>query len=378
MISARLLWAARDVARHPVAAITAGLAVSLLAAVLTAVLLLGEGLAQNAARVLSEAPALVVRRVTPAGWASMPAETARRSASRVLGVTAIHARIWGRVACQGLPVTLVGVEAEAPYPLPPGSHAPQPGQALVMGAERLPAPGERLTLEGAAQLTLTVNDRWDPPLALAVPRLVVVAAADARRILGLPPGQITDLALDVFHPAESAILGPELAKAFPWTVEVLRREDVLQAYRRAAADWSTGRLVLWLPALAALALLTAAGATWSARRREEAGLLKALGWSSAQITSHMITCSLVVALPAAAAGLALGLASMGGSGPAAIALWLPGWEGRLPLFFPDALGCFSAGLQAVVLVLLPYLGGSLGTALRLAAAEPIDLLQWDG
>jgi hypothetical protein len=378
MIPARLLWAARDVTRHPVAAVTAGLAVTLLAALLTAVLLMAEGLAQNAARALAGAPALVVRRATPAGWAPMPAETARRSAAPVPGVTGVHPRIWGRVTCQGLPVTLVGLDGADAYPLPPGNLSLGEGQVLVMGTGGLPAPGERLTLDGASRHTLTVAARLDPPLALAVPPLVVATAQDARRVLGLHPGQVTDLALEVFQTQEAAALVPDLARAFPWPVEILRREDVLQAYRRAAADWSTGRLVLWLPALAALALLTAAGATWTARGREEVGLLKALGWSTAQITGHLAACGLVVSLPAAVAGLALGMAGMAGGGPAAIALWLTGWDARLPLCFPDAPACLAACLQAALLVLLPYLGGTLGAALRLSAAEPVDLLQGDG
>lgn len=377
MTAAPLAWAARDLARHPWLTLATGLATALLAAVLSALLLLGEGAAQGAARMLAGTPALVVRRVAPPGWTPLPEAEALRSVAGVVGITAAQPRIWGRAACRGGMVTVAGGWEAAPVPAAPGRGNPRPGEAALLGD--LPgAPGDELVLEAAVPLTLRVIAQQAAPGALRFPPVVVAHPEEVRRLLGLSPGQATDLALEVFHPEESAALLPELSRAFPWPVEILRREDLLQDHRRALAAWSAGRLALWLPALAALGLLTAAQTVRLAGRREEAGLLKALGWSTGQIVGHVAAAGLLVALPAAAAGIGLGFALLAAGGSSFLAPWLPPDGPALPLFLPGAGGALAAALQAAVLVVLPGLAGALAAGLHLSGAEPVELLQWDG
>ena len=137
---------------------------------------------------------------------------------------------------------------------------------------------------------------------MAVHDVVVVHAADARRLLGLAPGQASDLALDVFRQEEVAAVCSDLATTFPWSVQIMTRQNRKTLCLDTAARRGGMRMFTLVPAMLALACLITAVGVGRHGRRHEMGLLKALGWSGADILRMQAYGIGMIALSATVAG----------------------------------------------------------------------------
>lgn len=113
--------------------------------------------------------------------------------------------------------------------------------------------------------------------------LVIVGTSTVRQILGIPPGRATDLVVHVRNPREVDTVSRKIQERFP-TARIISRSQILSTYE-ALFGWRGGLAVtLQVGAIAAFAILAwnkAAGL--SARERSEIGVLKAVGWDTANI-----------------------------------------------------------------------------------------------
>jgi hypothetical protein len=205
---------------------------------------------------------------------------------------------------------------------------------------------------------------------LATHDLVWANAADARRLLGLAPGQASDLAVYLFHREEEQAIQADLAAAFPWPVRITARRTIrlhhhLQAVRTGGIAMAAG-----IPALLALLLLLTAIGTGGPGRQAHQGLLSALGWSCEDIVNLQIVKASIVGLPALALGLASAEAAVFYPPAAGItAYWITG--GRdLPALSLNAGGAIRVMIEIVAMVGLPCLATVFLTSLRRAAGEP--------
>jgi hypothetical protein len=374
---ARLLpwldWAARDLQRHPAETLLLGLALALLVAITGIGALLPRAMADAAGRLLAEGPALVVRRTGPAGWQPLPAREALVAAAQVPGALRARIRIWGLASAGGRSVTVVGVEQ--PLPLAGGGRwLPAPGQAAAGPGAASPGSGP-LVVSATASRTLELRGTFDPRGDLAGFDILALHPDDARHVLGLAPETATDLALDVFHAGEAQALAPELAAAFPWPVSITRRSEEQGRYAVAASRWGGVAALGAAPALLALALLVSLGVRQGLARRREAGLLKALGWSGAQVVHLHLLRSALLALPATLAGAAGAYGLIQHPGLCRSLAALLGWPGPCPAPYLDPLGALGELLAVAVLALVPFLSAALFPALEAAAADPQDLLE---
>ena len=141
------LWAARDLLRHPAEAVLTGLCLAMLTALLATALLLGQGIAATAQRLLEGSPSLVVRRLDAGGWKPLPAGAALAAARRVPGIIGARSRIWGTAAAAGGIVTVLAIDtpvSDAAAVCP----APGTGEALVGPGVQPFVDGETLRLCG--------------------------------------------------------------------------------------------------------------------------------------------------------------------------------------------------------------------------------------
>lgn len=371
------LWAARDALRRPGESLLTALAIASLVAVAGATLLLAEGLTRSAEQVLSSGPALVVRRVGAAGWAPMP-EGALKRARAVRGVTGGEARLWGVVRVGERAVTMVGVDASTAHPgrraLGAPLVAPRAGEAIAGPALGVSA-GAFLTAQGAVSRRLKVTRVLPREDGLTAHDVLLVAREDARALLGLPSGMASDLALYVYHPGEAEALRAELAAALPFTVAITTRRESSSALRARVARLAGWRSVLLVPALLALALLTLAIARVQLGGRREIGLLKALGWTSAEVLRLHVFRALVIGLPALALGWALAYGLVFVSGARWAGTLLLGWSGRAPFLVLDAGGAVLTLLEVGGVVLAPWLVAVVLPALRSVTTDPEQWLR---
>lgn len=372
---AHALWAARELRARPGGALLLAGALLLLTAMVAGAMLLSQALTAATARLLEQGPDLVVRRVSPHGWQPVHDQDAAWALA-VPGIVAVRPRIWGTVRSPEQAVTVVAADdVLLQQTLPPETlRPPAPGEAIAGRGVALPGADARLTLHGAVVFTLRVIQRFPADSDPATHDVVMLHPRDARLLLGLAPGQASDLALSVFHPEEAQALAPELARAFPWTAQIVTRQDTRRHY--AAAFGRRGGLaaILYLPAALALGLLTAAVVRQQMGERPRMGLLKALGWTSRDILFLQMAKALLVSLPAVAAGLGAGYGLIYTPSPSWIGHLFLGWPASAPLFHLEAGYAVPVFLEVAGMVLVPFLAAVLWSSLNLAAADPQDLI----
>ena len=360
-----------------------------LAVVVAVPLLLTQALTDTAREVLAAGPSLVVRRVNAGGWAPLPAAAAEARARAVVGVTRARARVWGAVTGPGGPITAVGARIDTPQAVArepnhlrrEGSagigsliaRSPERGTALV-GPGLATFRGGPIELTGSTSLSFDVVGVLPDETSMVAHDLAVLHADDARALLGLEPGAASDLAVDVFHEAETeAILG-DLSAAFDFPVQISRRTETLARYTLGA--WRRSGLVALasVPALLALALLVVALLQQAGTERREVGLLKALGWCTGEIVALRMFRAALVGLPATVLGLLTASLFVFLPGVRWPGAWLLAWTGPPPPLTLLPTGATLVVAEVAALVLVPFAAATLIPVVRSAAATPDALL----
>ena len=372
-----VLWAVRDLLRHPREYLCLSVAVATLVAAMGTALGLATALTATSTAILQSAPAIVVRRVTAGGWAPLPVEPAVQNALGVAGVTAARPRLWGVVNGPEGPLTVLALapdESHQGFAAADPVRLPSRGQA-VAGPGISPAADGTLALSGHERVVVTVVHNLPFSSAMAAQDLVLLHPSDTRRLLGLPAGFASDLAIEVFHADEAQALLAELAAAMPWPVSITTRADTIGLYATAFARRGGLFSLLTLPAILALAFIVMG----TARERWDAsgqlGLLRALGWSPADIVNFSILRALLLIVPAAAAGMATAYVLVCWPGITWVGYLMLGWPGNPPRLYLNPAGTGLVLAQVAAWVVAPYLLASAWPILRGATADPADLLQ---
>jgi hypothetical protein len=370
------LWALRDLLRRPREHLCLGVAVTTLVTVIGVALGLTTALTATSTTILQNAPALVVRRVTAGGWAPLPVAPAVKNALTVAGVTAARPRLWGVVNGPDGTLTVVYLPTHGAPNLDGSTPIRLPSRGQAVAGPGIPANvGDSLNLSSYDRLGVTVVSKFPPSSAMAVQDLVLLHPADARRLLGLPPGFSSDLAIEVFRTGEAQALLEELAAVMPWPVNIATREETIELYTAAFARRGGLFTLSTVPAILALAFLVMGTARERRNALGQMGLLRALGWSTANIVNFSILRALLLIVPATVAGV----------GGAYLLLCRPGvtWVGYLMMgwpHYPPGLHLNPAGMglvlaQVAAWVAAPYLLATVWPILRAATADPADLLQ---
>lgn len=368
-------WAAAQWRRHPVQAGLLFAEIALLTAVIAVGLLLSHCLTAAAARLIDQAPAVVVRRVGAGGWMPLPVDQALESVRAIPGVIDPRPRIWGALMSDEGPVTVVGVSRAFPEKWPGGQPPPTPGAALVgSGIRSADVPGS-VTLRGARPMTFAIAGRLPRTAGLAAHDLVLLTAADARQVLGMQDGYASDLALDIFHEEEIPALSAELAQAFPWPVRIVTRSETR---RHALADIERRAglgLVAAVPAILALVMMVLAVGLRGRAQVWEAGLLKSMGWSGQDILGLRMRKALLVGAPAVAVGWAVAYSALFWPGMTWAARALFDWSGPAPALYLTPSGAFGALAAAGAVVGVPFALAAFVSAWSGVTADPADLLE---
>jgi hypothetical protein len=370
------LWAIQEIRRHPVLAGMLFATMAGLAAFLSLCLLLNQTFIAACDQLMVKTPAISIRRAGPGGWLPMPVEASVGVVHPIPGVLHPRVRVWGMVLSSQGPVTLVGLgDNENAVQLPPGLDRPRQGQAVIGQGVEAAANGDRLLLSGQTQLDLTITGRMPMRSALVAQDLVIVHVDDARAILGLTAQQATDLVLDVFHEQESQALLQDLIDAFPWPVYIATRAELAGRCKQAVTRRSLPALLALGPALAALATLVLAMGVWGHRQRFHFGLLKSLGWRSADILKVQLQRDVLIGLPAMGSGLGAAYLFLYWSGTNWISRAFLSWPGPLPVLYLPVKGLPATAGLVVLFIGIPYLSACLWNGWQAVQADPGVLLQ---
>jgi hypothetical protein len=267
--------------------------------------------------------------------------------------------------------------AELAAGLPAGLPATLGEHEVVLGAAyaRLLGfrPGDRVALalpgRAGAPEVLSIVAVLGPDTELAFGDVVIAAPRVARRLLALPEGAAVDAVLDVFPPEEIGVVSRRVVDMLPGARlvdrEALRRRRALTFEARSGLA-SAALLPL---VLALLVLLFDRLSGLAEGERREIGILKAVGWSTADVLAARLFETAIVGALGAGLGLALAYGYVFALGAPGLSDAFFGWSSVRPaaLFVP-------AGGDAVILlfsiVLAPYLAASIVPAWRAAILDP--------
>jgi ABC-type lipoprotein release transport system permease subunit len=296
--------------------------------------------------------------------------------------------VWGYVFVPDLQgnVTVVGVADGAP-PLDgvrgvlsegrdrrPGAHEMVAGRSLArfLGV-RL---GDSLALPAPRPPPpLTLVGTFDSPVEMFTSDVILCDEADAREILDVPAGRATDLAIDVTNPAEARVIARTVLARLPGT-RVVERELLGRVYALAYGRRAGLVLAALIPAFLALLVLAWDRASGLAPdERKEIAILKAVGWSNADVLWAKLYESLLVGASATGAGLLLGYGWVFVLGAPGLRATIAGWS----VLYPEAPLTpevdFAQLLAIALAVLGPFVALSVVPAWRAASIDPLESMR---
>jgi len=374
------IWAFRNVLRRPLESLLMAFALTLTITCVGTLLLFPRAVYDTADQLLNAAPAIIVRQVDATGWRPLPIQPALEAARDVVGVVSARPRVWAVVNGPQGPLTIFGVEKEvlpdtyAPYL----ARAPDRGQAIVGPGVVSSQIGGDLTLEGAHQASFKILGRLPDETSIFAHDLVLLNILDARQLTGLSQGYASDLAINVFHEEEQEAILSDLTAAFPFQVRCITRRESAGIYasglnRRGAL----GALIL-VPAVLAVSLLVTVNIRKSMGRQSELGIMKAMGWTTADIIRLQLYRELSVCLPAAVIGVWLSFLMVYWPGATWLGKIFFGWEALPPKLYLDPRGAFTVLLEVAGFILAPVIASAFAPAIKGATADVLNLIQGAG
>jgi ABC-type lipoprotein release transport system permease subunit len=162
--------------------------------------------------------------------------------------------------------------------------------------------------------------------------LIIMSQSDFRALFAMPDGYATDLAITVANPRELVTIAGKIAEQLPDTRPILKNE-ILRTYD-SIFDWRGGVLVVIL-AVAVLAFVIFAwdkASGLSAEERREIGILKSIGWETADVLLLKFWEGIAVSLTAFMAGIMLAYGHVFFFAAPLFAPALKGWAVLYPKF----------------------------------------------
>jgi ABC-type lipoprotein release transport system permease subunit len=358
-------------------------------ALVAAVLFLTAALRGDSERARGAIPDVVVQRLS----SGRPATIAIADAAKlgeIPSVRAVRPRVWGYVFLPDVQgnVTFVGVGQEETPP-----HLADVRGTLAEGRDLAPGAHEMVAGANLAHfLGLHVGDSLAFPSAVQSPPLTLVGTfgssveayandvvlcddADARAILDLPEDRATDLALEVVNPAEAQIVAKTVLARLPGT-RVVERELLGRVYALAYGRRSGLVLAAAIPAILALLVLAWDRASGLApEEKREIAILKAVGWSNADVLWAKLYESLLVGAAATGIGLLLGYAWVFPFGAPGLRAAIAGWSVLYPAGTLTPEVDFAQLLAIACAVLGPFVALSVVPAWRAASLDPMESMR---
>jgi ABC-type lipoprotein release transport system permease subunit len=325
-----------------------------------------QALKHEARELLAHAPDMVVQRMVAGRHDPLP--VAQAEAIRAIrGVDEVQPRLWGYYydAVYGGNLTVMATEDAS---LAPDSVWIGQGVARSMRVNE----GDMISLRGYGGLPVlyTVQKVLAEESELVSSDLLLMSPQEVRNLFNMPEGLATDFAVQAGNPRELPTIAAKIVEQFPDARPILKTE-ILRTYE-AVFDWRGGLMVVVLgSAILAFIIFAWDKATGlSAEERKEIGILKSIGWESADVLLLKFWEGSVISLTAFLAGVLLAYTHVFFFSASLFEHALKGWSILFPKYrLTPALD----GYQLVVLfcfTVLPYTVATLVPSWRAATVDP--------
>lgn len=357
-------------------------------ALVAAVLFLTESLRAEAERARAARSDIVVQKLVGGRPTTIP-KAERTKLEDIPSVRSVEPRVWGYVflpALQGN-VTIVSSPRGAPAitvangvlhsgrDLTPGQHEMIAGVELAHFLGMLP--GDELGLPSADPRVhaMKLVGTFRSSLDLWTSDVVLCDEDDARALLGVSDGDATDIAVTLANPAEARVVARTIVERMPGA-RVIERDLQERVYHLAYGRRAGLVLGALIPAILALFVLAwdRASGIGSDERREIA-ILKAVGWSTADVLWAKLFESILVGACATALGLLLGYAWIFWLGAPGLRPALVGWSVLYPRSSLTPAVDAAQLIGVTTAVLGPFVLLSIVPAWRAATLDPIESMR---
>ena len=252
---------------------------SLIVFMITSVLFFAGALRKEAERVLTGAPEMIIQRTVAGRHELIPLNYIEK-VKDIRGIRKVQGRLWGYYYHQASQANYTVIATD--------EYSLKDTQAIIgEGVRRTWSIDKNQLLffrtSAGNAIPLNVVSDFTANTALVTSDLVLVTEGAFRAIFGIPDGYAIDLAATIRNQKECATIAEKITEILPDTRPVLREE--IQRTYASLFDWRSGYIVVLLSG-AVLAFLIfawdkATGLT--AEERSEIGILKALGWDTADV-----------------------------------------------------------------------------------------------
>jgi ABC-type lipoprotein release transport system permease subunit len=323
---------------------------ALLIFLISSVMFFASSLRSQATELLSEAPEMIVQKMV-AGRQTLIPLSAAEEIKRIRGVKEVKGRFWGYYfhPASGSNYTIMASDSF--------SHAED---EAVIGNGVLRSWG---TVEdnqlyfktyNGETMELAIADKFGASTDLVSSDLILVSSAAFKKLFGTPPDLATDLGVTVRNLTECPKIAEKINTMMPDT-RVIEREQILRTYS-SIFDWRSGYVIVLLSgAICAFFIFAWEKATGlSAEERMEIGILKAVGWDTAEILTMKFWEGCVISLTAFVLGVTAAYIHVFFASAPLFEHALKGWSVMYPTFqLHPSVGWYQLG-TLFLLTVLPY------------------------
>jgi ABC-type lipoprotein release transport system permease subunit len=319
-----------SLARRPGKNLGLLLVYTLIVFMLASVMLFTHALRSEATAILEESPEIIVQRMVAGRHDLIPAQYLQKMGA-IRGVLQRKGRLWGYFYD---PAVKANYTLMVPDGAQPADNEVEIGATIA--ATRGVDLGDIISLRSADNrpFSFRVAGILDADSQLISADLILLSEATFRDFFAIPEGMYTDLVLRVRNPRELRTIAEKLILALPDTRPILR-DEVIRTYD-AIFSWRQG-IVFVLMAGAVLAFVIFAwdkASGLSGEERKEIGILKALGWETADVIRMKFWEGAAVSLLAFLLGYLLAYAHVFYTSAALFEPVLKGWAVLYPEFAP--------------------------------------------
>ncbi|WP_321366120.1 ABC transporter permease [uncultured Desulfuromusa sp.] len=351
-------------------------------ATLGSVLFLTHALKKEATGSLTEAPALTVQRIS-AGRHDLIPITYAETIKNLPGVKSVAPRVWGYYYDSLIKanLTLIGIGTpqekltllDGELPKAPQECAIGKGVADAFG----PAIGDNLVLENSEQesTTFRITGIFQAESNLLTNDLVILQETALRDFFSMDQKMATDLVVEIYNPREIKTLAKKIKYLLPDT-RPISRDEILHTYDMLF-NWRSGMmLAVAIAALISFCILAWDKATGvSAAEKQEIGILKALGWETADVLTAKFWEGLVVSLTSFLLGFLAAWIHVFVFGAPALVPLLKGWSVLFPKFQLTPAIDFYQLFVLAFLTIVPYLICTIIPAWKTAVTDPEHIMR---
>ena len=339
---------------------------ALIVFLLASVTLFTHALRTEARMILSGSPEIILQKMTAGRHDLIPAAYLE-TIGRVRGISSKRGRLWGY---------FYDPAVKANYTLMVPKDHRLDGNSVTIGAgiarTRGISIGDVLTLRAAdgRSFPFEISGILPAESELVSADLILLSESRFRDFFGFPEDRFTDLVFEVRNPRELRTIAEKLSLKLPDTRPILR-DEILRTYD-SLFGWRQG-IVFVLLAGALLAFVIFAwdrASGLSAEERREIGILKAIGWETADVIRMKFWEGSLISFSAFLVGFLAAYVHVFFASAILFEHVLKGWAILYPEF---QLTPFIDGLQLVTLMsfsVFPYTVATIIPIWRAAIADP--------